>query len=178
MDCRDIREKLPAFMEGELAPAEEDFMRLHLGVCQQCAADLAKLSRGWQALDAWEDRVPPDRLRRKILGSAKPQRQAVSVRALLSVAAALILVIGIAVYYKGQKTRSAQELATKQSTLQTGAYGDISEDEIIANLLILQEHDFFEELDELVRIDDLPFAEEPFKGTGEPDRSALEVIPT
>ncbi|MBI5074195.1 MAG: zf-HC2 domain-containing protein [Nitrospirae bacterium] len=175
MDCREIKDNLSAYMDHELAPAAGESIRQHLGVCDQCAANYAKLLKGWQVLDAWEDSAPPDGMRRNILQSAKPRRNAVSVRAIMSLAAALILVVGLAVYYTGLKGRSIQELARKQSPIQAVTAGDISEDEIIANLLILQEGDFFEELDELVKIDDLPFAEEPSRSIKEPERSSLEL---
>jgi len=74
--------------------------------------------------------------------------------------------------------RSVQDISKSQSSFQTVAMSDISEDEIIANLLILQENDFFEALDELVRIGDLPFAEEPFNSTKEPQRSSLGIVVT
>jgi predicted anti-sigma-YlaC factor YlaD len=178
MDCKEIQANLSAYMDRELAPAAEESIRLHLGVCEQCAADHEKLLSTWQALDAWEDITPPDRIRRKILETARPQRKATSLRAVLSVAAALFLVFGVTVYYIGHEGRSMQDLAKNQPPVQTATVGDISEDEIIANLLILLEDDFFEELDELVMIDDLPFAEEPSKSTKEPDRSSLDLIVT
>lgn len=175
MDCREIKENLSAYMDHELAFAEEGAIRSHLGACEQCAADYAKLLRGWQVLEVWDDSAPPEGMRRKILQSAKPRKQVISVRAIVSVAAALILVLGLAAYYTGLKSRSTHEIAGKKSSIQTAASGDVTEDEIIANLLILQEGDFFEELDELVKIDDLPFAEEPTRNTKEPERSSLEL---
>lgn len=177
MDCKEIQAELSAYIDQELALAAEEDIRTHLRVCDQCALQHAKLLRGWQALDAWEDVAPPDRMRRKILDSARPQRKAISLRAGLSVAAVLLLVFGITVYYLGQKGRSAQDLAGSPSPAQTAAVNNISEDEIIANLLILEEADFFEALDELVRIDDLPLAEEP-SGSTDPERSSLEFVIT
>ncbi len=176
MDCKEIQDNLSAYMDREVAPTEEESIRLHLGVCEQCAEQYVKLLRGWQVLDAWEDITPPDRMRRKILDSARPQRSAISLRAVLVVAAALLLVLGITVYYSGQKGRSLQDLAKIQSPVQTAVVGDISEDEIIANLLILQENDFFETLDELVKIDDLPLTDEPFNRTKDPERSSLDMV--
>ncbi len=175
MDCKEIQDNLSAYMDRELAPAETERVRLHLGVCAQCSVEHEKLLKGWQALGAWEDSAPSDRLRRKILDSVRPQRKVSSLRTVLSVAAVLLLVFGITMYYSGQKGRSVQGLAISQSPVQVPV-GDVSEDEIIANLLILQEDDFFDELDELVKIDDLPFAEGPSKGSKEPERSSLDLV--
>jgi len=175
MDCKVIQDNLSAYMDRELAPAEAESIRLHLSACAQCSIEHEKLLKGWHALDAWEDSAPTDRLRRKILESVRPKRKVNSLRAVLSVAAVLLLVFGITLYYAGQKGRTAQGLARSQFPVQV-AVGDISEDEIIANLLILQEDDFFDELDELVKIDDLPFAEEPSKRTKEPEKSSLDLF--
>jgi predicted anti-sigma-YlaC factor YlaD len=176
MDCKEIQADLSAYIDRELAPTAEERIRLHLDACEQCAADYAKILKGWQVLGAWEDVTPPERLRRTILDSVRPQRKVASLRAVLSVAAALLLIVGITVYYSAQKDRSMQDIVLRQSPVQTGAAGDISEDEIIANLLILQENDFFEALDELVMIDDLPLAEEPSNRTKEPERSSLDIV--
>ncbi len=179
MDCKDIQDNLSAFMDQELALAAEESIRVHLGECDQCALQYAKLLKGWQALDAWDDVTPPDRMQRKVLDSVKPQRHALSLRRVLYAAAVLLLVFGTAVYYSGQKERLAQDhLAGSKSPVQTATVGDISEDEIIANLLILQEEDFFEVLDELVKIDELPLAEEPSSPTKEPARSSLDIVLT
>lgn len=176
MDCREIQADLSAYIDRELAPEAQESIRLHLGVCEQCSAQHAKLLRGWQALDAWEDVTPPEQLRKKILESARPQRKVILRRAWLSVAAALVLIFGVTVYFLGQKGRSMPDVAKNQSPVQTTAVGDISEDEIIANLLILQENDFFEALDELVKIDDLLFSDEPSKTIKEPERSSLDMV--
>lgn len=177
MDCKKVQDDLSAYIDRELALAAEEDIRSHLGVCDQCTLQHAKLLKGWLALDVWEEVTPPDRMRRKILDSARPQRKAISLRAGLSVAAVLLLVFGITVYYLGQKGRSAQDLAESPSPAQTAAVNNISEDEIIANLLILEETDFFEALDELVRIDELPLAEEP-SGRTEPEKSSLDLVVT
>jgi len=176
MDCKEIQAELSAYIDRELAPAAEESILQHLGVCEQCAEQYTKLLKGWQALDSWEDVTPPDRMRRKILDSVRPQRKAFPVRAVLSVAAAMLLVFGITAYYSGQQGGSIQDLAGSQSSVQTAAVGDISEDEIIANLLILQENDFFEALDELVKIEDLPLDEESSNGRRGPERGSLDLV--
>jgi len=176
MDCKEIQNNLSAYMDQELAPAEEQSIGTHLGVCEECSAHYAELLKGWQLLDAWEDVTPPDRVQRKILESARTQRKAFPVRAVFSVAAALLLVFGIAAYYSGQRGGSMQDLSGSQPSVQTAAVGDISEDEIIANLLILQENDFFEALDELVRIDYLPLDDESSNGRRGSERSSLDMV--
>lgn len=176
MECKEIQDNLPAYMDRELAQAAEESIRIHLGVCEQCNAHYTKLLMGWQVLDAWEDVTPPDSLRRRILDSARPQRKVTSLRAVLSVAALLLLVFGIIVYYSEQMNRAMQDLARNQSPLQTAAVNDINEDEIIANLLILQDNDFLEALDELVMIDELPLDEESFKGRGGIERNSVEPV--
>jgi predicted anti-sigma-YlaC factor YlaD len=155
MDCKEIQAELSAYIDRELAQASLESICLHLAVCEQCNAQHEKLLRGWQALDAWEESAPPDRIRRNILDSARPRRKAASLRSVLSVAAVLLLVFGIIIYYAGQKTQ---------------------EDEIVANLLIFQDNDFFEALDDLVMIDDLPFADDPSNSSPESGRSSLDLI--
>jgi len=177
VDCREIKDNLSSYIDREVEPAVNENIRAHLGVCEQCTAHYAKLLKGWQALDIWEDVTPPGKLRKKVLESVKPQRHVISIRAVLSVAAVLLLVFGITGYYLGQKDQSVQDqLAESQSTIQIAAVGSVSEDEIIANLTILQESDFLEVLDELVEIDELPIAEEPSGRTKEPVKSSLELV--
>lgn len=177
MDCKEIQDNLSAYIDRELAPADQESVRLHLGVCKQCTARYMILLKAWNALDTWEDVAPSDRMRRNILASVRPQRRATRLRAVLSVAAVFLLVFGLAFYYVGKESGSMQDLADSQTPAQT-VVGDVSEEEIIANLLILQEDDFFEALDELVRIDDLPLVDEPSNSTKEPERSSLDLIVT
>jgi len=178
MECKTIQDNLSAYIDRELAPEAERSIGAHLGVCEQCTAQYTKLLKAWETLEVWEDVAPPDRLRRKILASAMPKKNAASMRTVLSVAAALLLVLGITAYYSGQKGRSVQDISGSQSAVQTAVAGPISEDEIIANLLILQENDFFEALDELVKIDDLPFDEESFNIKRGYERSPMEQVIT
>lgn len=177
MNCREIQADLSAYIDRELSSEASEGVRSHLVACAQCRAEHERMSGAWLALEAWEDVKPPEKLRKKILEAARPQRRGVSLRAAASIAAVLLLVLGIAFFYAGQRSRNAQDLARNQSPVQAGV-GDISEDEIIANLLLLEDDDFFEELDELVKIDDLPFVDEPSKGTKDLERSSLDVILT
>lgn len=178
MECKAVQDNLSAYIDRELAPEAERSIGAHLSVCEQCTAQHTKLLKAWETLEVWEDVSPPDRLRRKILASAMPKNNAASVRRVLSVAAVLLLVLGIAVYYSGQKGRSVQDVSGSQSAVQAVVAGPISEDEIIANLLILEEKDFFDALDELVKIDDLPFDEESFNRRKGHERSPMEQVIT
>lgn len=176
MDCREIQGILPAYTESGLDPAAEELVRTHLGVCAECRARHTRLLNAWQAMDAWDEVMPPDRLRTKILDSVRTRRKTASLRAILSVAAALLLVLGLSLYFTGQHGRLAPELTTSRLPVQTETDNNVSEEEIIANLDILRDDDFLEALDDLVRIDELPLAEEPAGNPKEPKRSSLEMI--
>lgn len=176
MECKAVQDNLSAYIDRELAQEAERSIGAHLGVCEQCNAQHKKLLKAWESLELWEDVSPPERLSRKILASAMPKKNAASMRTVLSMAAALLLVIGIAAYYSAQKVRSVQDVSGSQSAVQIAGDGPISEDEIIANLLILEESDFFEALDELVKIDDLPFDEESSNKKRGYERSPVEHI--
>ncbi len=178
MDCKEIQAILPAYTESGLDPVTEERVRTHLGVCAQCSARHAGLLKAWQAMDTWEEAVPPGRLRTKILDSVRPRRKTASLRAVLSVAAALLLVLGLSVYFTGQHGKPVPELATSQLPVQKEADNNVSEEEIIANLDILRDNDFLDALDDLVRIEELPLAEEPNGRAKEPKQSALDMVIT
>lgn len=176
MDCKEIQDNLSAYMDKELAPAAEESIRGHLEGCKLCSARHTELLKGWQMLDAWEEVAPPEKLRNRILDSVRPRRKAPKLRAMLSVAAAVLLVLGITVFIAGQKGTSIHAPATVRSAVNSSIPDNGSEDEIIANLDILRDNDFLDALDDLVKIDELPLIEEPAGRSKEPERSSLEMV--
>jgi anti-sigma factor RsiW len=54
MDCRESRERLTAFHDGELPPAEAETMAQHVASCPACASELDDLRGTVALLDAWE----------------------------------------------------------------------------------------------------------------------------
>jgi len=52
MNCRDVREFMVLYMEGEVAPSERRMLEAHLRDCKTCAEEMARLSETRQRLSA------------------------------------------------------------------------------------------------------------------------------
>lgn len=172
MNCAEVRDMIAEFVDRELAAPADAAVRLHLDRCAVCRAEYEKVLAGWQALDAWEDVRPPEMLKDKIIRTVRPERRYSRMRVLVPLAAAILLFVSVSLYYAGQKT-GIMQVAT-QSQEETVALGDVSEDEIIANLDMLRENELLDALDELVKLDILPLMDEPI----DPEKSSLEQAST
>jgi len=100
MDCRDAKENLSAYLDGELEPAVEKALGTHLEGCEDCRAELESL-RSTAALVKSLPRIKaPAILKERVLAAAKPRRASYrfpNALALLT-AAALVLVAVVAVF--------------------------------------------------------------------------------
>jgi len=79
MDCRDIREKLDDYLEGELSPEEKGLVEEHLGACQECTLSLSELQKTVQHVRSLEEVEPPPWLTKKVMeeirsGEEEPSR--------------------------------------------------------------------------------------------------------
>jgi anti-sigma factor RsiW len=109
MDCREVSQKLNAYLDGALLSQAGEEVRDHLAACASCAAELEQLKRLNHALDALQGMVPPAyfscRLRELASSRAgagfergaavRPYRRAAFSRVLARVAAGLLIVAGL-----------------------------------------------------------------------------------
>jgi len=162
MNCEWVRNNLSAYMDGELNGDSKEMVEGHLSVCSECRAELGLLSKAWTALNLWEDEQPPAYLKQAILGSVKSDKHTRLLRALLPVAAVLIIALGIMMFYGRLNDFDKNTLVSEKTKAQVplrAHEGGTEEDDIIANLQIIEEKEFYESFDVLRNIDYLPVME-------------------
>lgn len=64
-------EQLPAYLAGELGDEERGDVERHLAHCVSCTSELKAFQRTWELLDKWEDGVPSEELRNKVLAQVQ-----------------------------------------------------------------------------------------------------------
>ena len=176
MDCMEVQEKLPLYHDRDLDEALLNGVDEHLKTCDQCRKEYSGLTSAWDVMDVWEDTVPPDRLRKRILGSMPRKGRAAWSRVALPMAAGFLMVIGVALYYAGFEAGKTGEMTERAAVQQSDKHANINEDEIVANLEILEEEEFYDALDEMVKIDYLPLMDEPEGGEQGRERSSLDMV--
>ncbi|OPY71233.1 MAG: hypothetical protein A4E63_01621 [Syntrophorhabdus sp. PtaU1.Bin050] len=108
--CRDIQDKLTAYLEGDLTAEEKSLVEAHLASCKVCKAALIDLKKTTDLVQSLEDVEPPPWLTRKIMTLVReeaeqkgsilqklfyPLRIKIPIQAFATV---LVVVLGIYVY--------------------------------------------------------------------------------
>lgn len=70
MDCRDIREKLSAYMDGELEGALMKAVADHVEACEACRDEVRRMEAAWDLLDGVTVPEPSRALKDRILQNA------------------------------------------------------------------------------------------------------------
>ncbi|MHC4592447.1 MAG: anti-sigma factor family protein [Planctomycetota bacterium] len=98
MDCEGTREKLNAYLDGELSSEGAFLVREHLQDCPRCAAELDELKRLNQALDAYQGIGVPEGFARRVVPAPTPVgARPLPVRVFSRAAAVLMAVAGLSV---------------------------------------------------------------------------------
>jgi anti-sigma factor RsiW len=105
MDCKQVRNKLTAYLDGELAPLLSRGIHDHLEGCPACRREVERLEAVWGLLDGARVPSPPDGLPEAIMkgivsGEAGPVTRAGRARILpwpMAVAAAAAAAAGIVI---------------------------------------------------------------------------------
>jgi hypothetical protein len=163
MNCEWVRDNISAYIDGELTGSQKEMIDSHLSGCPECRAEFYRISMAWDTLKLWEDKQPPVYLKEAILKSIKRERSSKLLRILLPVAALLIITFSIVLFYDeinhyDKKTLISEK--TKGEISIQAPKSDLEEDEIIANLQIIEEQDFFDSIEMLKNIDYLPVIED------------------
>jgi hypothetical protein len=186
MNCKVVQDDLATYLDGELDMPASVAVKEHLEACGQCRALYVRRLEAWELMDTWKDVSPPGRIRKNIIAGIKgPGRSAWVLRA-LPVAAALLLVIGLSIYFGGGKALHKKgdfagpiiRSNTDSLVPESQDNASINEDELISHLHIFQEDDFLETLDELVKIDYLPLIDEVADSDRSRQRSSLDLVVT
>lgn len=163
MNCEWVRDNISAYIDGELTRSQKEMVESHLAGCPECKAEFNRLSMAWDALTLWEDKESPLYLKEDILQAVKREKSSRFLRILLPVAAVLVITFSILIFYDEinhyDKKTLISEKTKGEFSMQTKKV-DLDEDEIIANLQIIEEQDFFDSIEMLKTIDYLPMIED------------------
>lgn len=179
MICGWAKDNLLDFIDGELEASQVLMLKKHLEDCDRCSHEHEKILNAWKALDAWEDPMPPGHLRENILGSIYRRRTPQGLQRIFSVAAVLLIVIGVAFFYRGTDSKRYQERTADNKSTAVQLHTDITEEnenDIIANLQLLREKEFYDSLDKLEKIDYLPLVEDSRNEDEKDKRSSLGLL--
>lgn len=69
MDCKDVKEKLAAYLDGELDGVLTRDVAEHLDKCAGCRWEMGKMESVWELLDGYEVPDAPEDLPRKVMDS-------------------------------------------------------------------------------------------------------------
>ncbi len=167
---------LPACQEGKLEEKESRSVAEHLTVCHDCRKMVLELKDAWDILERWEDCDPPQKIRMGVLSYLADQRKKLWLKLMIPVAAALLIVVGMTIRFSGLQREQQALLPFSGAPMQFSAdHLPFDEDEIIANLHVLQDEDFYDAMDELVKIDYLPLIDETDQKGEYRRKSSLEV---
>ncbi|MGQ9920904.1 MAG: anti-sigma factor family protein [Desulfobacca sp.] len=75
MDCREVQEKLSAYLDGELSPRQQELVARHLDGCQACRRELQIWQQLWEALLREPVAAPADLTARVLARLPGRQRQ-------------------------------------------------------------------------------------------------------
>ena len=178
MGCQKIQEMLPAYQDGTLNESEVKDIEEHLLVCKSCRNMNRALKEAWDVLEIWDDVDEPERSRKTIVSRLPEQRKMYWAKIVLPVAAALVIVFGITLKFSWMKSERQMQMPVPAPAQLSAEQPDIDEDDLIANLHILQDEEFYDSLEELVKIDYLPLVEEPKQEETNKERSSLDVTLT
>ena len=176
MDCERMKEDLFSYIDGDLSPSQESAVKGHLDECASCSHDYRLLLEAWKSLDAWEDAIPATDLRDRILAGIRPEKRASRIRMLLPVAAGLLIIIAAAFFFESDNPTHRELTASNRSAVHQSPK-DIPgefEDDIISNLHLLTEKEFYDSVERLESLDYLPLVEDQI-GPGEDRKSSLEA---
>lgn len=121
MACEWCRQKLDAYVDGELPPADASALRAHIQGCSACAAEALERVQMKHSLAAAGRRyVPSAELRAKIEKSVrtKPRREASWMWKIVAVPAVLVLIASVGVnWYVGRENARRQRVFSELADL-------------------------------------------------------------
>jgi hypothetical protein len=75
MACKDIREKLSAYLEGSVSPEESQLIGEHLNSCQECCTRLEELKKAGELVKNLAEVEPPAWLTPKIMSRVRAEEE-------------------------------------------------------------------------------------------------------
>lgn len=164
MNCQWVKQNLSAYIDNELSSEHREIVDAHLSLCTRCKAEFDNLLTTWETLSLWEDRQPSVHLKDNVLRAVKKEGAFNFIRLLLPVAAVVIITLSIVLLYKSMDHHDQMTIITEQKASQHSLpVVDVTfeeDKEILENLQLIEEQEFFESVEVLKDIDYLPLIEE------------------
>jgi hypothetical protein len=179
MNCESIKDNLFEYIDRKLDPSQELIFKKHLQTCKSCSREYKRILDGWKKLDLWEDLPPPKHLQRNILSSIRHRREPKWLYALVPAAAVLLIITGLVFFYRGAGTKNYNEVAVINEATPVRLHSNITaenEADIISNLQLLREKEFYDSMDELEKIDYLPLVDDETQEDKKEQKSSLELL--
>ena len=166
MNCQWVQQNLSAYIDNELSSTHKELIESHLSQCALCKSEFNRLSKAWDALSLWEDTHPPVHLQKSILKAIKKEKSFNFMRLVLPVAAALLISLSTVLFYQVLDYHEQSAIVTDQKELPSSVGVEsvmVDNNEIINNLQLLEDKDFYDSVELLKTIDYLPLIEEPME---------------
>jgi anti-sigma factor RsiW len=152
MECREIREIISAYVDGEALPEEARRVEEHLGGCAECRTAEKRMRGVGVALARTEGAVPPD-FRENLFARLEkedllPKRRSIFVYSLRWAAVPLAAAAALTLFLLSSREPVRNLSPTAMRPPQISATGEqlSPEDrEIVANLEVLEDLDLFDE---------------------------------
>ncbi len=152
MECRQIREIISAYVDGEALPEEARRVEEHIGECAECRTAEKRMRALGVAVARTEGAVPPD-FRENLFARLEteellPKRRSIFVYSLRWVAVPLAAAAALALFVLSSREPVRDLSPTAMRPPQVSSTGEplSPEDrEIVANLEILEDPDLFNE---------------------------------
>lgn len=154
MECREIREIVSAYVDGEALPEEARRVEEHLGECAMCRAAEKRMRSLGVAVARTEAAVPPD-FRENLFARLEkedllPKRRSIFVYSVRWAAVPLAAAAALALFLLSSRepVRNLSPTALRPPQVSgTGEQLSPGDREIVANLEILEDPDLFNEPD-------------------------------
>ena len=154
MECRQIREIISAYVDGEALPEEARRVEEHLGECAGCREDEKRMRALGVAVARTEAAVPPD-FRENLFARLEkedllPKRRSIFVYSVRWAAVPLAAAAALALFLLSSRepVRDLSPTALRAPRVSnTGEQLSPEDREIVANLEILEDPDLFNETD-------------------------------
>ena len=75
MECQDIRKNLSAYLEGMVAPEDQELIDQHLASCRACSTALYELNRTGEVLKNLQEVEPPPWMKQKIMARVREETE-------------------------------------------------------------------------------------------------------
>jgi anti-sigma factor RsiW len=152
MECKDIRERISAYVDGEASPEEAREVRGHLGACARCRSAEQRMRALGVGVARMEGDIPPEFRDRLFARMEKedllPQRRSIfvfSVRwAAVPLAAAAVLALYVMSSHVIPREFSSPAVRPPQVAAPAGTLSP-EDREIVANLEILEDPELLDE---------------------------------